>query len=57
MGAPRTSEPINVPRLITLLLLSFGAANVVGAVVVFVYQTFVTDGPPQSDTTFAARRW
>ena len=43
---------MDVRRLVGVLLARFGGANVVGAVVVFVYQTYVNDGEPESDGRF-----
>jgi adenylate cyclase len=44
---------VDVRRLVVDLLARFGGANVVGAVVVFVYQTYVTEGPPEAEIAFS----
>jgi adenylate cyclase len=43
---------VDVRRLVGVLLARFGGANAVGAVVVFVYQTYVTEGPAQAELAF-----
>ena len=44
---------MDVRKLVGDLLARLGGANALGAVVLFVYQTYVTDGPPQSETAFS----
>jgi adenylate cyclase len=44
---------MDVRRLVGDLLARLGGANALGAVVLFVYQTYVTDGPPQDETAFS----
>jgi adenylate cyclase len=44
---------VDVRRLVGDLLARFGGANAVGAVVVFVYQTYVTEGPPEAEIAFS----
>jgi len=44
---------VDVRRLVGVLLARFGGANFVGAVVVFVYQTYVTEGPPEDERAFS----
>jgi adenylate cyclase len=44
---------VNVRRLVGDLLIRFGGANLLGATVLFVYQTYVTEGPPAGDRAFS----
>jgi adenylate cyclase len=44
---------VDVRKLVGDLLIRLGGANAVGAVVLFVYQTYVTEGPPESEVAFS----